>query len=90
MTEFRNYTYFSIVSFEVVKYHEDFLYLLCGTDQGKLFSFWYNDNLIDEILDGKDNGEVLFNFKSTAMGNSPVYLKSMNIEGSETDLIDVS
>lgn len=34
---------FSIVSFEVVDYHSDFKYLLCGTDNGKLISFNFNE-----------------------------------------------
>ena len=35
---YRHYLY-SIVSIEVVHYHEDFHYLLCGADNGYFYSF---------------------------------------------------
>lgn len=83
---YRNYLY-SIVSIEIVSYHPDFLYLICGADNGYLYSFCFDLYKLDKkakdmrtdptSVTNSDSYEILFNMRSTSLGNSPVYLFSM-------------
>ena len=91
-SSYRNYHY-SIVSIEVVKYHKDFNYLICGADNGYLYTFSFNPLALhpkhedDMKVDGENsNYEALFNMRSIALGNSPVYLYKMKNSNSISEL----
>lgn len=92
---YRDYLY-SIVSIEVVKYHTDFYYLLCGADSGYLYTFCFNPELLTEKLQVQDredenmnmdpSKDMIYNMRSIALGISPIYLFPMKTHDSSEDV----
>jgi len=97
-TTYSNYIY-SIISMEVVKYHKDYFYLLWGADNGWFYSFWFKPEVLDQKVDDgaeqtvevdKNLDDVLFNMRSTSLGNSPVYLSMMDsVSNVESDMVSI-
>lgn len=97
---YRDYLY-SIISIEVVKYHSDFHYLLCGADNGYWYTFCFKSSVLKEKLDNlgavsteakpTSNEDAIFNMRSIALGNSPVYLNKMKTNNeSEVRILNIS